>query len=206
MSDFYSVLDEHSRPRILACISGQFYFDATMMKLEETKKAVVFGVSDETRANLLAIPDRPHEAVVFFEQPSKHPYTLLYKQLRQMDKEGTSMYRHFSAARHALVEVGSCASDLVWRRALGDIDTANILAHDEDEGAEDEDTLDSETSQARATAQIRSLLRNWTFAMPNLDPSSRGFNVSPKFLKLVNILRTCQPYGDTFRGIVFGLL
>lgn len=40
--------------------------------------------------------------------------------------------------------------------------------------------------------------------MPNLDFSSREFNVTPKFAKLVQILKACEPQGDVFRGIIFG--
>ncbi|THH17944.1 hypothetical protein EW146_g2946 [Bondarzewia mesenterica] len=202
MTEFYSTANERSRPRILACLSSQLFFDVTMLKLEDTLKAIVFGVSDDTRANLLSIPDCPNEIVMFYEQPSKHTFTLLYKQLRQIDKEESIERYHFSEARHALTEVGSCASDLVWRRALNDIEASIRSIHD-DEEEDDDDEPDSVVMQTRARVQMRNIIRNWIFTMPNLDPSSRGFNVTPKFLKLVNILRTCQPYRDTFRGIIF---
>jgi hypothetical protein len=54
-------------------------------------------------------------------------------------------------------------------------------------------------------SKIRTLLKNWTFTMPNLNPSSKSFNVTPKFAKLVQILQCFEYQGDHFRGIVFGM-
>jgi endoribonuclease Dicer len=59
-------------------------------------------------------------------------------------------------------------------------------------------------SSARRKAKIRDTIKDWAFAMPNLHSGSRGFNITPKFLKLIKILKSCQPHGDSFRGIVFG--
>ncbi|KAI0069087.1 ribonuclease III [Artomyces pyxidatus] len=138
-------------------------------------------------------PEHPAEVVVLYERPAKLSFTPLYRQLRQVDKDEVYLRRHFSASRYALVDLGSCASDLLWRRALSDIESSVASIYDED----------VETEESMTLLEARDIVRNWDFTMPNLDPSSRGFNVTPKFLKLVQILKACQPYGDSFRAIVF---
>lgn len=138
---------------------------------------------------------RPSEVVVLYEPPSKLTFTPLYKHLREVDKEEKYSRRHFSAALQVLLDMGSCASDLVWRRALSDLEASVSLAYNEDEERAEEYV---------ALFETREIIKNWEYTMPNLDPSSRGLNVTPKFLKLVQVLQSCRPYEDSFRGIVFG--
>ncbi|KAH9062879.1 ribonuclease III [Lactarius vividus] len=138
--------------------------------------------------------DGPSEIVVLYEPPSKLTFTTLYKQLRGVDEEEQYSRRHFSAALHVLLDMGPCASDLVWRRALSDLDASVSQAYNED---------DEHAKEYVALFEIRELIKNWEYTMPNLDPSSRGLNVTPKFLKLVQILQSCRPHEDSFRGIVF---
>lgn len=40
--------------------------------------------------------------------------------------------------------------------------------------------------------------------MPNLNPSSKSFNVTPKFAKLIQILQCFEAQGEEFRGLVLG--
>jgi len=138
----------------------------------------------------------PRELVVLFERPSKSSFTPLYKQLRLVDKEELILHLHFTAARHALVDLGSCASDLVWRRAIHDLDAA--LYHDADD---DDDKVD--TNLGIAKLQMRDVIRTGNIPCPILTLRPR-FNVTPKFMRLVHILKSCQEYGDTFRCIIFG--
>jgi endoribonuclease Dicer len=91
--------------------------------------------------------------------------------------------------------MGSCASDLVWRRALSDLDVSVSLAYNEDE---------EQAKEYVALFETREIIKNWEYTMPNLDPSSRGLNVTPKFLKLVQVLQSCRPHEDSFRGVIFG--
>jgi endoribonuclease Dicer len=140
-------------------------------------------------------PLRPTEIVVLYEPPSKLTFTPLYKHLREVDKEEKYSRRHFSAALHVLLDMGSCASDLVWRRALSDLDVSVPLAYNEDE---------EHAKEYVTLFETREIVKNWEYTMPNLDSSSRGLNVTPKFLKLVQILQSCRPHEDSFRGIVFG--
>ena len=139
----------------------------------------------------------PSEVVVLYEAPSKLTFTPLYKHLRDVDKEEKYSRRLFSAALKVLLDMGSCASDLVWRRALSDLDVSVSQAYDEDE---------EHAKEYVALFETREIIKNWEYTMPNLDPSSRGLNVTPKFLKLVQILQSCRPHEDSFRGIIFGKL
>jgi endoribonuclease Dicer len=197
MNDFYRVTDPLSRPRIFAVVTSStaIHFDSAMVKLENTLHAKVFGISDEKRKEILALPDRPTEVVVLYE-PHPMAETNLYKQLSQLDQSPALFRHHFRAARYALTEVGACASDLVWRRAFKEIEV-NVVPSYDAEGEGDSQPL-------KAKLDIRDIIKNWAFTMPNLDSTSREFNVTPKFSKLVEILQSCKPSGEAFRGIVFG--
>jgi endoribonuclease Dicer len=138
---------------------------------------------------------RPSEVVVLYDPPSKLTFTPLYKHLRDVDKEEKYSRRHFSAALQVLLDMGSCASDLVWRRALSDLDVSVPLAYNEDE---------EHAKEYVTLFETREIIKNWEYTMPNLDPSSRGLNVTSKFLKLVQVLQSCRPHEDAFRGVVFG--
>lgn len=202
MNDFYRVADALARPRIFAIATSPtdrgFHFDSAMLKLETTLHSKVFGVSVEERDEILALPDRPSEVVILYDKPNPAIESNLFKQLKQLDPSHTIFQTHFYASHLALIEIGPCASDLIWRRALKDIDAAVQPSYEEDDGGDH--------SVVITQRRIRDLVKNWSFMMPNLDASSRGFNVTPKFLKLVQTLKSCESHGAGFRGIVFGKL
>lgn len=71
---------------------------------------------------------------------------------------------------------------------------------------EDEDLFaESAIREAKIKQDVYRTVKNWTFTMPNLDPTSRGFNVSPKITRLVQILQCFQQEGDEFRGVILGV-
>lgn len=203
-NDFYRLVDVAHRPKIFATVISpegrKFHFDSGMLKLESALDAKVFGISEEKRTELLALPDRPTEMIVLYSAALRTSDTRLCKQLHQLDPEEALFRRQFKAARYALAEVGSCASDLVWRNAVKDIEATISPTYEEDEG----DKGQSGLSREHARVAVRDAVKNWAFSMPNLDPSSRGYNVTSKFAKLVQVLKSCRSYGETFRGIVFG--
>ncbi|KAF8913820.1 hypothetical protein CPB84DRAFT_1832684 [Gymnopilus junonius] len=202
MNDFYRITDSLSRPRIFAVVSipndRQSYFDSKMLKLEQTLCAKVFGVTEDKRAEILALPDRPNEIVILYDTVRKATETRLLKQLHQIDPTESIFRRYYRDARHAHEEIGSCASDLIWRRALKDIESGLISGYDD----LDEDDVDIPIRERMKVGVFR-VVKNWMFAMPNLDASSRGFNVSHKFLRLTQILTTFKTHGEGFRGIIF---
>ncbi|KAF9534830.1 hypothetical protein CPB83DRAFT_901776 [Crepidotus variabilis] len=201
MNEFYRVSDALGRPRVFAlaplATDRKSTFDSRMLKLEQTLDAKVFAVADDKREEILALPDRPDEVVILYDNLQRSTDTRLLKQLHLLDPTETIYRRHFRASRHAHDEVGQCASDLIWRRALKEMDRGGPWF----EASDDED--EEAPSEEFVKAKIRNVVRNWAFNMPNLDASSKGFNVSHKFLRLVQILMTFKSYGDSFRGIIF---
>ncbi|EGO27424.1 hypothetical protein SERLADRAFT_446652 [Serpula lacrymans var. lacrymans S7.9] len=115
-------------------------------------------------------------------------------QIRHLDPEESVYRRHFRAARHVLLQVGPCACDLLWRSVLKHHETHILPPYEEDD--------DADIAIATIKRAVRDLVKNWMFSMPNFDITSRSFNVTPKFAKLVQILKSCQILGSDFRGIV----
>ncbi|KIO12868.1 hypothetical protein M404DRAFT_124868 [Pisolithus tinctorius Marx 270] len=131
---------------------------------------------------------RPVEVVVQYEPPSALRDTWLTERIRAIQFCEPLLSRAFSAARCVMKELGPCASDLMWRRGIkGD---ALVVG---DGGGE----------MAKVTSELHNLVKGWAFSTPNINPSSGGFNVSPKFARLVQILKACELYGNKFRGIIF---
>ncbi|KIJ70179.1 hypothetical protein HYDPIDRAFT_78543 [Hydnomerulius pinastri MD-312] len=177
---FYQSTSGFARPRILAFSSPVNPSEA--QQLEQLLDAKIVCSLIEGL--------RPAEDVIQYEPACAKSDTRLTQQVRQLDP-GESICRGvFEDAHHALEELGSCASDLVWRRAMK---ATAILSGDEDD---DDPTV-------RMTKEIQDVVKNWVFAMPNVNPSARGFNVTPKFARLVEVLKACEPYRDNFRGIIF---
>ncbi|KAJ6509901.1 hypothetical protein C8R47DRAFT_1034846 [Mycena vitilis] len=135
--------------------------------------------------------------VVFVYDKTPEDTTELFRRILSLDSSETLFLRQFSEARQVRAEVGKCAADLVWRRAMNTIDVDPSLYPEEDD---DDDPLEILN---KTKAKIRDTINNWAFNMPHLDPNSRGFNVTPKFLRLVHILKSCEPCGEDFRGIIF---
>lgn len=208
MKDFYRATDRLSRPRIFGSIvvpqESKFYFDIRLLELETVLDSRYHGVQDATRDSILSLPDKPMELVVFYDPQVQVAETPLLKTLRSFDPR-MSLYRaHYRNSKYALGEIGACACDLVWRRALKDMDGEAVRNYPIFE-EEDELQADSEAATQGAKTKIKNTIRNWLFAMPNLDCTSRGFNVTPKFAKLMQILKACEQQGDAFRGIIFGM-
>ena len=133
---------------------------------------------------------RPLQVVIQYEPTRTKSQSKLTQNIHQLDPSESICNPLFKDAHSALQELGSCASDLVWRRALKEIRT--IPERDDDDPVEKE------------ASEIWNLIENWDFSMPNANPSSRGFNLSPKFSRLIQLLRAYGPCGDDFRGIILG--
>ncbi|KAF9226467.1 hypothetical protein BS17DRAFT_775670 [Gyrodon lividus] len=175
---FYQSTSALARPRVLAFSSPVANSDAEKMeRLLDAKVALPF-----------AQKLRPTEVVIQYEPAHANSDTGLTQQVRELDVGELICRNLFRDAHYALNELGPCASDLVWRRATKEAETIPEYDHDPMVNAEND---------------IRELIKNWVFSMPNANPSSRGFNVTPKFSKLIQVLKACRPYGNYFRGIIF---
>jgi endoribonuclease Dicer len=203
MSEYYLITDTLSRPRVFAFLQVDTPTRSSSDRhaLERILDATEYSHDNES-AKEDTPSSKPSEMVVFYEPNINCVETTLLKRLHSFDPDETVFRSHFRNATLALTDLGPCASDLVWRRALKDIDLAvPHVFNDED----DEDATDTlEGLLARTKANIRNAIKNWVFAMPNLDASSRGYNVSSKLSKLIGILKACEPEGDGFRGVIFG--
>lgn len=193
---------QDDRPRIFGVVepSGfNFEFTERHLKLEETLGARFFGTSQATRDEIVALREYPNELVVRFSPPSKVVDTALCKHLRTFDTKERVYRTEFRAAKALLREVGPFAADWVWRRSLKKMEEANTeRVYD----GEDDTSAEAAKKEAAIRQSVHHSVKNWTFTMPNLDAASRGFNVSPKVTKLVQILQCFQQAGDTFRGVV----
>ncbi|KAJ3922820.1 hypothetical protein F5877DRAFT_87971 [Lentinula edodes] len=181
IKNFYAVLDPLSRPLILAGIfetpssCSNVTFDSLV--LEATLLCKIYGLTAETRTKCLAQSYLVQETIVPYDTPHSSPITPLVRQLRSLSSTDPCVRRLLKDYQHTLPQLGSCAADLVWRR-----------------GSEQIHLLSSEVHQ---------LLQGCKITSPNIDITSPGFNLTPKVLKLVQILKCCQDLGDGFRGVVF---
>ncbi|KAJ3811921.1 hypothetical protein F5876DRAFT_88014 [Lentinula aff. lateritia] len=145
--------------------------------LEDTLLCKIYGLTAETRTKCLAQSYLVQETIVSYDTPHSSPITPLVRQLRLLSRTDPCVRRLLKDYQHTLPQLGSCAVDLVWRR-----------------GSEQIHFLSSEVLQLLQGCQITS---------PNIDITSSGFNLTPKVLKLVQILKCCQDLGDGFRGVIF---
>ncbi|KAG8218739.1 hypothetical protein J3R82DRAFT_4409 [Butyriboletus roseoflavus] len=161
-----------------------------------TFSSPITGADIETMERMLlaetvySAPQRLHplQTVVQYEPTCTKSQSRLTQDIHQLDPSGNMCESLLKDAHCTLQALGSCASDLVWRRALKEI--GKIPERDDDDPVE------------KGASEIRNLIENWDFSMPNTNPSSRGFNVTPKFARLVQVLRAHRSCGDDFRGIL----
>ncbi|KAI6047271.1 hypothetical protein EDC04DRAFT_2622522 [Pisolithus marmoratus] len=179
---FYRTENADVQPSILALCSSARTTDTN--ELEQLLEAQVGSKSTMATFNSL----RPLEAVVQYEPSSPLQDTMLTERIRAIQFSESLLSKSFSAAHCVIKELGPCACDLMWRRDM----KQNALAV-EDGGDE----------VAKVISELHNLFKSWTFSKPNVNLASRGFNVSPKFARLVQILNACELYGDKFRGIIF---
>ncbi|KAG5221838.1 ribonuclease III [Salix suchowensis] len=127
--------------------------------------------------------------------------TKLMAELKLLDPGEKILRRHFKASRRALNEVGLCAADLVWR-ALSRQSKELSMEPEPPRSDHHNKPPISGTHTVDQQSKCLQTIKNWNYTMPNLDASSQGFNVTPKLLRLVELLKACQSYGEAFRGIV----
>ncbi|PVF99771.1 hypothetical protein CPB86DRAFT_756304 [Serendipita vermifera] len=190
------------KPRLLGIISHKVTeaeFSNDHLQLEGLFMAQIRGISDSTRSKVADGYVRLKELVIRFDPPNKVVDTALCKHLRTFDQRQEVYRAEFKAAKTVLREVGSFASDWVWRRAFKQMEESPLSNNLEDE---DDIMNDSDVKIAKTKQGVYKTIKNWTFTLPNLDPSSKGFNVSPKIAKLVKIIQCFRHEGDGFRGIL----
>ncbi|KAF8322084.1 hypothetical protein DL93DRAFT_2051002 [Clavulina sp. PMI_390] len=199
MLDHYHAGAEGDRPRVVGLMPNQSP-EPPIILVESICDATLFGLANDQRAILRAQIIQPQEIITFYEPSAVKRDTTLCTQLKNMDPDGRVMKQQFAAAAATLRDVGPCASDLVWRRYMITLEQEYRAGEPEPTGDDAADEVASENF--RIKTKVRSLLKEWTFTMPNLNPSSKSFNVTPKFAKLIQILQCFEQQGDEFRGLV----
>ncbi|GBE79140.1 hypothetical protein SCP_0203370 [Sparassis crispa] len=103
----------------------------------------------------------------------------LSTKLRELDTERTISSRVFKSASQVFCELGSYAAELFWR-----------------------DWSENNQNATGPAAQICTTMKKWNVSQPHFDVTASESDVSPKFVKFVEVLKGCAPYGETFRGVV----
>ncbi|OCH93588.1 ribonuclease III [Obba rivulosa] len=177
IAEYYSMLDPSIRPPIFSlftCTAGR-KDRVNLSRHEALLDAVAYSIQGDDHP----LPDgdtfnRPME-VVFLYDPHrvKIDETSLAQRLREADKGESIPPRLFKNSRRVLRELGRCAADLYWRTVVDQLDQ-----------------------------HLQHIISNWTFDMPNVDTTSPRTNVAPKFGKLVEVLKACEPYAEEFRCVI----
>ncbi|KAG9024593.1 hypothetical protein FS842_005446, partial [Serendipita sp. 407] len=190
---------EEEKPRIIGTFlqrPGDPKTRYVHVETERVLRARLFG--KDTHAVTSPLGKNPKELIIRFDPPKKVVDTALCKHLRTFSKSEVYFRPEFRSAKIVLREVGSFASDWVWRRALKNMDKEL-----DSPLYEVDNSVDSPEKQETNTRRnVYKSIKNWTFTIPNLDIGSRGFNVSPKIASLVQILQCFQKDTEKFRGIV----
>lgn len=137
------------------------------------------------------------EVVITYDPPTPISETALQQCLHTLDPWETSIKEFLKASHCVAVQLGSCAADLILRHSITDLGYATSYHVGSGDGDVSSDLSD-------VLLNIRNAVKSWRYPVPNIDASSDGFNVTPKFLELYKILKCCEPYGQSFRGVVFG--
>ncbi|KAF5393919.1 hypothetical protein D9757_000107 [Collybiopsis confluens] len=176
--NFYTILSTSCRPLVFAGLFAptDFLTDLKIdfVVLEAALHSKIYGLTADARARCLAKPYPVKETVVHYD-PFPYPLeTKLVRRLRELDSNAVIAQRLFDIHHYTLLELGPWAADLVWRRSINELPSA-----------------------------YHQILRDWAFGGPNFDINSSGFNLTPKAVKLIQILESCHEFGNDFRGVIF---
>ncbi|CAK5275583.1 unnamed protein product [Mycena citricolor] len=110
----------------------------------------------------------------------------LHRRVAAISPASRVVTKYLKRSRRVASCIGPWPAELVWRHAIED--GSHFLR-----AAEQEMGLG-------ALKDLTQLIRDWEFHEPDLVPSSQGFNVTPKFQRLVEILKASR--SEAFRGII----
>ncbi|KAL0070846.1 Dicer-like protein 1 [Marasmius tenuissimus] len=155
-----------------------------LLKLEWTLQSVVHGLDDSDRRKSLPFTSAA-TLIVAYDASAPRRDTPLTACLRSHQAAQVSIQRQYTISDYALAEVGSWAANWVWKYACREIKSSGI---------------ERETPNMQV---LWDLVESWPAEPPDLDMTTATFNLTPKAVKLVQLLATCESYGKDFRGIVF---
>ncbi|RGB34312.1 hypothetical protein C1646_653906 [Rhizophagus diaphanus] len=199
MREFYDRCPEENRPKIFGMTASPVNTRSAIHSashLERNLNAKVFTASDTDE--LRRFVNRPNEIAIRYEHPPDYPETELYKILWKECLGAEKFQRAFGCASQALQILGPWCSDRVWKYILEELNSKY-------EGKLDPEQYDMELLEALLKEEkvlmqkVTTIIDKWVFQKPRCDPSM----LSPKVIKLLQILDCFKDEVDNFCGIVF---
>lgn len=155
--------------------------DEAYSKPDDELQPTVYGSSDLDLQRTLQLPTSS-EVTVLYDAPSLEHSELLTR-VQSFDLSGQQVKREYALSNYALEGVGKWGAEWAWKQAAG---RRQVL----------------EETQPRE--EIWDFVDGWTVGCPELDMTSKDFNISPKAVRLVQLLEACEMQGDGLIGVVFG--
>ncbi|KAF5369839.1 hypothetical protein D9758_001134 [Tetrapyrgos nigripes] len=177
--------------RILAMVinkntSSPLILEDELLQLETILRGRLHGLNDCERIKFLSGSHNPKEFVVIYDRPSSTPSTPLIQVIQEVDAD-KNLYTAEKRYQLVIPQLGTCGADMVLHEALLKV----------------EDVVVSYGLESESSPQMKELVANWNLEPPNLDITSANFNVTPKFIKLLQVLQSCGHYGTDLRAVIF---
>ncbi|KAF9981623.1 Dicer-like protein 1 [Modicella reniformis] len=184
MKEFYHNTPENDRPKVFGMtaspsmdVGTKLYHSAR--ELEELLDATIFTIHPN---EVQVYVERPKEVIVQYHEPKKYATTQLTKRLRKQCSMITKLNASFESTTHNLAHLGPWCVDRLWKLHV--------------------EKLGESGDPANVTSEMK-LALGIIKAIPLPPPVYSEKNLSPKVLKLIQLLRVAAQLKDEFCGIVF---
>ncbi|CAG8442886.1 9275_t:CDS:2 [Ambispora leptoticha] len=195
MREFFDRCPEKDRPKIFGMTASPVKTRSGInaaSNLENNLHSKVFTASNTDE--LRRFVNRPQEVSIQYERPPEYQMTQLFSTLSKECSGIEKFQRAFSSAEQVLSMLGPWCSDRTWKYILDDIIERKEGKLDPNEY--DHDLLEEEE---RLLQRALIIFEKWQFEPPRLDPAV----LSPKVIKLIQVLNCFREIKDEFCGIVF---
>ncbi|KAI0366397.1 hypothetical protein BV20DRAFT_1002477 [Pilatotrama ljubarskyi] len=186
MTDFYAKILEP--PRVLAAVTSapDRWASLNLSRLEIVFRARSFFLANKAVDAWFG----PLELVVEYDAyaPAQSDPPMAVK-LREADPTGVFLRpRHFRRAHRVLQQLGPFASNLYLKTVLVEVTESTVSS--------------TQDAAAAAHSRLRDLLRDWPTENLDANLNSSSCNVTPKLVKLLEVLSAYEEHGKAFRGII----
>ncbi|GBB92187.1 hypothetical protein RclHR1_01980012 [Rhizophagus clarus] len=199
MKEFYNRSPEEKKPKIFGMTASPVNTRSAIHSashLERNLNAKVFTVSDTEE--LRRFVNRPDEIPIRFAHPPEYSETELYKTLWKECLGAEKFQRAFSCASQALQVLGPWCSDRVWKYILKELSDKCDVKLDLDKN--EIELFEAMIEEEKVLMQkVTNIIDKWDFQNPRCDINM----LSPKVIKLIQILDCFKDQSDNFCGIVF---
>ncbi|CAG8433757.1 11080_t:CDS:2 [Ambispora gerdemannii] len=195
MREFFDRCPEKDRPKIFGMTASPVKARTGIhaaSTLERNLHSKVFTASNTDE--LRRFVNRPEEFSITYDVPHEYQQTELYSTLWKECQGIEKFEKAFSSAEQILSVLGPWCSDRTWKYILDEI-------NEKKEGTLDPKEYDHDllAEEERLVQRALMIFEKWDFGPPKLDPSI----LSPKVIKLIQILDCFREIKDEFCGIVF---